>query len=120
MEGRGGDTACPSGESVILQTERHASGVDVADRLSSTTDVNLVIVVLRGLTVDRVVEVHTLGVLPAPVTPDQVSGGAEQADDHYRNHYTQNHHCYVVTQEVVVIPRAVGEVSVLSLDVVGQ
>lgn len=56
-------------------------GVDVSDLLGPA-DVDLVVVVLGGLAVDGVVEVHALGVLPPPVAPDQIAAGAEQADDH--------------------------------------
>ena len=56
-------------------------GVDVSDLLGPA-DVDLVVVVLGGLAVHGVVEVHALGVLPPPVAPDQVAAGADQADDH--------------------------------------
>ena len=48
-------------------------------------DVDLVVLVLGGLAVDGVVEVHALGVLPPPVAPDQVAARAEQAHDHCSN-----------------------------------
>lgn len=54
----------------------------MADGLAVAADVDLVVVVLRGLAVHGVVEVHALGVLAPPVAPDQVAAGAEQADDH--------------------------------------
>lgn len=40
-------------------------------------DVDLVVVILRGFAVNRVVEVHALGVLAPPIAPNQVSAGAE-------------------------------------------
>lgn len=54
----------------------------MADGLAVAADVNLIIVVLRGFAVNRVVEVHALGVLAPPVPPNQVSAGAEQSNDH--------------------------------------
>ena len=51
--------------------------VHVADGLAVPSNVDFVIVVLRGFAVDWVVEVHALGVLAPPVAPDQVSAGAE-------------------------------------------
>lgn len=53
----------------------------MADLLAAA-DVDLVVVVLRGLAVHGVVEVHALGVPSPPVAPHQVSSGTQQADDH--------------------------------------
>lgn len=67
----------PSGIAIILQTECHACWVDVADGLAVSPDVDLIVIVLCGLPVHGVVEVHALGVLSSPVAPDQVPSGAE-------------------------------------------
>lgn len=51
--------------------------VHVADGLAVSADVDLVVVVLRGLAVNGVIEVHALGVLAPPIAPNQVAAGAE-------------------------------------------
>lgn len=51
--------------------------VHVANGLAVSPDVDLVVIVLRGFAVNRVVEVHALGVLASPVAPNQVPAGAE-------------------------------------------
>lgn len=78
------------------------------DGLAVPPDVDLVVVVLRGFAVDRVVEVHALGVFAPPVPPHQVAARAEESDDHCgkdrhdRNDYPQNRHGDVVPYEVVI------------------
>lgn len=49
----------------------------MTDGLAVPPDVDFVVVVLCGFAVNRVVEVHALGVLAPPVAPHQVSAGAE-------------------------------------------
>jgi len=51
--------------------------VDVADGLAVAPDVDFVVVIFRGFSVNWVVEVHAFGVLASPVAPNQVSAGAE-------------------------------------------
>lgn len=53
----------------------------MADLLAAA-DVDFVVVVLCGLAVNGVVEVHALGVPSPPVAPHQVASGTHQADDH--------------------------------------
>lgn len=53
----------------------------MADLLAAA-DVDFIVVVLCGLAVNRVVEVHALGVPSPPVAPHQVASGTHQADDH--------------------------------------
>lgn len=49
----------------------------MADGFAVSPDVNFVVVVLRGLAVNGVIEVHALGVLVPPIAPNQVPAGAE-------------------------------------------
>lgn len=76
--------------------------------LLAAADVDLVVVVLRGLAVNRVVEVHALGVSSPPVAPHQVSSGTQQTDDHcgkdrnYGNDNAQNCNGYIATKEKVI------------------
>lgn len=49
----------------------------MADGLAVSPDVDFVVVVLRGLAVNWVIEVHALGVLAPPIAPNQVPAGAE-------------------------------------------
>lgn len=51
--------------------------VHMADGLAVSPDVDFVVVVLRGLAVNGVIEVHALGVLAPPIAPNQVPAGAE-------------------------------------------
>lgn len=56
--------------------------VHVADGLAVSADVDFVVVVLCGLAINGVVEIHALGVLAPPIAPNQVPASAEQSDDH--------------------------------------
>lgn len=52
--------------------------------LSSPPYVEFIIVFFfRCFPVHRVVKVHALGVLPLPVSPDQVAARAQQGHNHY-------------------------------------
>lgn len=50
--------------------------------LAVSPNVDFVFVIFCGFAVNRVVEVHALGVLAPPIAPNQVSAGAKQSDDH--------------------------------------
>lgn len=60
--------------------------VRVVSHAVSPPDVDLILLALAGgLAVDGVVEVHALGGVASPVTPDQVDPGADQAENHCGN-----------------------------------
>lgn len=68
--------------------------VRVVSHAVSPTDVDLILLTFAsGLTVDGIVEVHTLGGVAPPVTPHQVDSGADQAKHHCGN----NRNCMRLT-----------------------